>query len=108
MKLTIFPRLILLSVLTLQSALADLPNFTRLVKQHAAAVVNVSTTPKIPVPALAQMNGQNYLKARRWTTFSDTFLADQASSRLTHDAMPNHWAPGLLFLKTAIWSPTIM
>ncbi len=40
--------LVSLSFLVLQNAAADLPDFTRLVKQHAAAVVNVSTTQKIP------------------------------------------------------------
>jgi serine protease Do len=40
--------LILLNVLLLQSAVAELPDFTQLVKQHAAAVVNVSTTQKKP------------------------------------------------------------
>ncbi len=32
----------------LQNAVAELPDFTQLVKQHAAAVVNVSTTQKTP------------------------------------------------------------
>ncbi|HFD12285.1 MAG TPA: DegQ family serine endoprotease [Crenotrichaceae bacterium] len=42
--------LIVLNVLIVQSAFAQLPDFTQLVKQHAAAVVNVSTTQKIPDP----------------------------------------------------------
>lgn len=40
--------LIFLSFLIVQNAVADLPDFTSLVKQHAAAVVNVSTTQKAP------------------------------------------------------------
>jgi serine protease Do len=43
--------LILLNLIILQDAVADLPDFTQLVKQHAAAVVNVSTTQKAPAPA---------------------------------------------------------
>ena len=47
--------LFLLSLMMMQdAAAADLPDFTQLVKQHAAAVVNVSTTQKVPESATTE------------------------------------------------------
>ena len=47
--------LFLLSLMMMQdAAAADLPDFTQLVKQHAAAVVNVSTTQKVPESTTTQ------------------------------------------------------
>ncbi len=46
--------LIALNLLIVENAIAELPDFTPLVKQHAAAVVNVSTTQKIPAPVSSE------------------------------------------------------
>ncbi|MEE9344732.1 MAG: DegQ family serine endoprotease [Methylococcales bacterium] len=47
--------LFLLTLIMLQdAAAANLPDFTQLVKQHAAAVVNVSTTQKVPESATTE------------------------------------------------------
>lgn len=71
----------LLSLMILQdAAAADLPDFTQLVKQHAAAVVNVSTTQKVPESATTEDEQHQMPQGAPFDDFMRRFFGGQGGA----------------------------
>ncbi len=73
--------LFLLSLMMMQdAAAADLPDFTQLVKQHAAAVVNVSTTQKVPESTTTQDEQHQMPQGAPFDDFMRRFFGGQGGA----------------------------